>query len=298
LLRARLRVVARAARLPDARGVGSARIWRAADLSGLELFSATLSEFSFRPHAHEEFFIALTEAGRVAPTYRGTSHLIGPGDLLVLNPEEAHAGGPQAEGSWTYRALYPSRRLMREIAAEFPAGRLSVPEFGRDIVRDQTVMASLRHYHRLTESPRSTVLERETELAYGLVLLTGRHAATPREPRPPGREPRAVRLCKEYLEEHAVQNVTLHELARAAWLSPFHLCRVFRESAGMTPHAYQTHLRVRYAKSMLRTGLPIALTATETGFYDQAHLTRHFKRIVGVPPGRFIQDTPPDSTSA
>lgn len=297
MLRARLRFVARAARRPDTRGAARGRIWRAADLGGLELFRATVSQFSFRPHAHEEFFIALTEAGRVAPTYRGTSHLIGPGDLLVLNPEEVHAGGPQAGGSWTYRALYPSRRLMCEIAAELPAGRLTVPEFGRDIVRDQAVTASLRHYHRLTESPRSTALERETQLARALVLLTGRHAATPREPRSPEREPRAVRLCKEYLEEHAAQNVTLDELARAAGLSPFHLCRVFRESAGMTLHAYQTHLRVRYARSLLRTGLPIALTAIEVGFYDQAHLTRHFTRIVGVPPGRFTRDTPPDSTS-
>jgi AraC-like DNA-binding protein len=283
-----------AADLPGARRAGGARMWRAADLGGLELFRATLSEFSFRPHAHEEFFIALTEAGLVAPVYRGASHVIGPGDLLVLNPEEAHAGGPPAEGSWTYRALYPSRGLMREIMAEFPAGRLMVPEFGRDIVRDRVVAASLRYYHRLTESPGPSMLERETHLARALVLLAGRHGATPREPRPPGREPRAVRLCREYLAEHAAQNVTLHELARFAGLSPFHLCRVFRESAGMAPHAYQTHLRVRRAKSLLRAGLPIALAAVETGFYDQAHLTRHFTRIVGVPPGRFSRDAAPD----
>lgn len=263
---------------------------RLPDMGGLEMFSATLSEFSFRPHAHEEYFIALTEAGCVEPTYRGARHVIGAGDLLVLNPEEAHAGGPPAEGSWTYRSLYPSRGLMREITAEFPAGKDTVPEFGGDIVRDPAVAASLRRYHALTESPWSSMLERETELARALVLLTGRHAVTPREPRPPGREPRAVRICKRYLTEHAAQNVTLPELARISGLSAFHLCRVFRESAGMAPHAYQTQLRVRHAKSLLLAGHPIALAATETGFYDQAHLTRYFTRIVGVPPGRFIRD--------
>ncbi len=172
-----------------------------------------------------------------------------------------------------------------------------MPEFGKDIVRDQAVTASLHCYHRLTESPRSSVLERETELARALVLLTGRHAAGPREPRPPGREPRAIRLCREYLEEHAARNVTLHELAAVTGLSPFHLCRVFRESAGMTPHAYQTHLRVRHARLLLRTGVPIARTALEAGFYDQAHLTRHFKRIVGIPPGQFTREAGRDSRS-
>jgi AraC-like DNA-binding protein len=84
--------------------------------------------------------------------------------------------------------------------------------------------------------------------------------------------------------------VTLQALSRSAGLSAFHLCRVFREAVGMTPHAYQTQVRVRHAKSLLRAGLPITLVAAEAGFYDQAHLTRHFKRIVGLTPGRYAKD--------
>ena len=85
--------------------------------------------------------------------------------------------------------------------------------------------------------------------------------------------------------------VPLGTLATYAGLSAFHLCRVFGEAVGMTPHAYQTQVRVRYAKSLLSAGLPIGLAAVEAGFYDQAHLTRHFKRIVGLTPGRYVKDT-------
>ena len=63
-----------------------------------------------------------------------------------------------------------------------------------------------------------------------------------------------------------------------------------REAVGMTPHAYQTQVRVRRAKSLLQAGLPITLAAAEAGFYDQAHLNRHFKRIVGLTPGRYVKD--------
>jgi AraC-like DNA-binding protein len=265
-------------------------MWRAEDLGGLELFRATLSEFAFRPHAHEEFFIALTEAGQATPVYRGHRHVIGPGDLIVLNPEEAHAGGPPAEGSWTYRALYPHPDLMREMMAEFPGSKPMAPRFGGDVVRDREIAARLRRFHRLSEHPGPELLERQECLVEALMLLICRHAAPPRAPRSPGREPRAVRLSREYLQEHAPENVTLPELARHAGLSAFHLCRVFRESAGMTPHAYQTQVRVRRAKSLLRTGLPITQAAAEAGFYDQAHLTRHFKRIVGLTPGRYVRD--------
>jgi len=270
-------------------------MWRAEDLGGLELFGATLSEFAFRPHAHEEFFIAVTEAGLATPVYRGDRHVIGPGDLIVLNPEEAHAGGPPAEGSWTYRALYPSQDLMGQIAAEFAPGQPAMPRFGGDVIRDREVTARLRRVHRLCESPaRASRLQRESCLTEALVLLAGRHAAPPQAPRPPGREPRAVRLSREYLQAHALQNVTLPELARCAGLSAFHLCRVFRESVGMPPHAYQTQVRVRRAKSLLRARVPIAEVAAAAGFYDQAHLTRHFKRIVGLTPGRYVRnDTNP-----
>jgi AraC-like DNA-binding protein len=41
---------------------------------------------------------------------------------------------------------------------------------------------------------------------------------------------------------------------------------------------------VRRAKVLLGAGLPITSAALAAGFYDQAHLTRHFKRVVGVPP--------------
>ena len=270
---------------PSPQPAGGARIWQAGDLGGLELLKATLTEFAFHPHAHEEYFIALTEAGRCTPTYRGDRHAIGPGDLIVLNPEEAHAGGPPAAAFWAYRALYLSPDLMRQVTAG-PAA----PRFGGDTVRDRDVAARLRRFHRLSEQPGSGLLEREACLAEALLLLAGRYAAGQQAAGPPGREPRAVRLSREYLEEHAQENVTLQALARSAGLSAFHLCRVFREAVGMPPHAYQTQVRVRRAKSLLRAGQPITLTAAEAGFYDQAHLTRHFKRIVGLTPGRYAKD--------
>src|SRR5438309_4962151 len=62
-----------------------ARLWRVDILGGLELLRPRFGEFTFPPHAHKEVMIALTERGLALPTYRGGSHLVGPGDVLVLN---------------------------------------------------------------------------------------------------------------------------------------------------------------------------------------------------------------------
>jgi AraC-like DNA-binding protein len=259
-----------------------------ADLGGIELFQADLDEFSFHPHAHEEFFIALTEGGRVAARYRGETHTIGAGDLIVLNPEEAHAGGPPPNSSWRYRALYLRPALLGGLMAEFPGGT-ALPRFGGEAVRDDEVAARLWRFHRLAERPESS-LERESALISALVRLIGRHSVERRSPSRTGRERAAVRRSMEFMDAHADENVTLETLGEVAQLSPYHLCRVFGEAVGMPPHAYQTHLRIRRARALLRSGLPGTQVAAAAGFYDQAHLTRHFKRIVGVTPGRYARD--------
>src|SRR5205085_7810988 len=97
----------------------------------------------------------------------------------------------------------------------------------------------------------------------------------------------AVNRAREYLAEHYAENVSLNRLAAIAGLSPFHFSRLFSEQFGLPPHAFQTQLRVLWAKALLLQGWPIPHVASQTGFADQSHLTRHFKRLVGVPPGQY-----------
>ncbi|MFM2303350.1 MAG: hypothetical protein RLZZ135_759, partial [Cyanobacteriota bacterium] len=67
------------------------------------------------------------------------------------------------------------------------------------------------------------------------------------------------------------------------------LNRVFSQEVGVPPHAFLNQVRVWRAKAQLAKGIAISQVAVETGFYDQAHLTRHFKRLLGYTPG-ILQD--------
>jgi AraC-like DNA-binding protein len=66
-----------------------------------------------------------------------------------------------------------------------------------------------------------------------------------------------------------------------------HLVRGVRRRFGVSPHAYVIGARIEVARKLLLQGVPAAQAAVEAGFHDQAHLTRHFKRYVSVPPGRY-----------
>lgn len=267
--------------------VEEARLWRVQALGGLELLRATFVQFTFPKHTHEEFMIALTEAGPARPWYRGGDHLLGPDDLLVLNPGEVHAGGPVPGIVWRYRALYPSPDLMRRAVRELAGTDRPFPQFDETVVRDRVVATAIRRAHRACEDSAST-LERETRLLDALAGLISRHAVTRVAVQPLRTEHRAVHRAREYLDAHATENVSLERLAGEAGVSSFHLCRLFRRETGLSPHAYQTLVRVRYAKGLLSEGVPIPQSAVDAGFCDQAHLTRHFKRVYGVTPGRYV----------
>jgi AraC-like DNA-binding protein len=262
-------------------------LWRVDILGGLELLRARFVEFTFPPHAHDEFMIALTEGGMALPTYRGGAHLVGPREVLVLNPGEVHGGGPARGSVWRYRAFYPSADLMRRAVQELAGATRGIPRFTDEVVRDPHVAESLRRAHAALEEPRSA-LERGSRLLQALARLVARHASD----KPPVQrvlpEHRAVERARAYLEALPGENVTLETLAGETGLSSFHLCRVFHRQVGLSPHAYQTLVRVRLAKTLLADGVPISRAAVEAGFYDQPHLTRHFKRIFGVTPGRFL----------
>jgi AraC-like DNA-binding protein/PAS domain-containing protein len=92
------------------------------------------------------------------------------------------------------------------------------------------------------------------------------------------------RIC-EYMESHLDQKISLDVLASMAGLSTHHFARAFHQTVGMPPHSYLLSRRLERAERMLHeTRLPLAEIAAVTGFSDQSHLARHFRRRTGMPP--------------
>lgn len=98
---------------------------------------------------------------------------------------------------------------------------------------------------------------------------------------------RAIERAKLHLHDRFNESVSLDELMALTSLSRFHLVRAFALHTGMPPHAYQLKLRIERACVLLRAGVTAAEAATQVGFADQSHFTRHFKRIRRITPGQY-----------
>lgn len=80
---------------------------------------------------------------------------------------------------------------------------------------------------------------------------------------------------------------TVSQAAHRAGMSREGFSRRFRRRHGMPPHAFWHLEKLNDARRLLRAGEPLAAVAAETGFADQSHLGRCFRRAFGVTPGRY-----------
>jgi transcriptional regulator GlxA family with amidase domain len=105
-----------------------------------------------------------------------------------------------------------------------------------------------------------------------------------------------ARLVMAQLADRLVSPPALAEIAAETGLSRYQLVRSFRTEVGMPPYAWLAQFRVTQARALLERGCRPAEVAAVTGFADQAHLTRWFRRVVGVTPGVYrnsVQDSAP-----
>jgi AraC-like DNA-binding protein len=118
--------------------------------------------------------------------------------------------------------------------------------------------------------------------------LFARFGARPAAGLSPDQVRPAVRV-RRYIDAHYAELVRIDALADVAGQSPCHVIHAFTRQFGMPPYTYLTQVRVARACELLREGRQVSDTAFAVGFHDQSHLTRFFKRIVGVPPGLFAR---------
>jgi AraC-like DNA-binding protein len=256
------------------------------DLGGLELIEAVHDRPYFARHAHTTYALGVVRRGANRFRYRGAFHTAPAGALCTVTPDEPHEVEPAGGAGFAYRCLYPTAEMLRG-AAESASGRrvtgtLALPPVIEDPAAARSILALFD-----AESAGAPRLARETQLLALLARVVVRHAEARVAPRERTPSAAALARARDYLAASCADNVSLARLAAEVGLDPFALVRGFSRAYGLPPHAWLVQERVRRAQALLRAGRAPAVVAAELGFADQSHLTRQFKRIVGVTPGRY-----------
>ena len=269
-------------------------VWRPRYVGGVEVVRGGGAPYSAPRHYHEELEVSLRQGGGWEYHYHGAWRAVAPGTLVLTPPGDVHmARAPHGAADAVFHGVRLDADLLQRAATDLAGRPRRTPDVATPLVHDRDARRLLlRLVSALEEGSAASRLAQESRLQDVVAQLVLRHGAERLAPRSVGAERGAVRRARQYLEEHAARAVTLAELAGVADLSAFHLCRAFGAALGMPPHAYQTQVRVARAKALLVAGrLPLAQVAAEVGFASQSHFTRHFARLVGVTPGRYLRDS-------
>lgn len=248
-------------------------------------------------HEHPTHFLNLLTSGRIRSQWtiggrtRSAEH--GPGTLYIL------PAGTRDRMTWSG----PTNRIVVVMEPRFLARALDETAHLADVeitanwtLQDRHIATVMRALHADLEdgSPAGPLYGESLGVALAHYLIRRYAVRTTREPEYRGGIP-AARLNRvlDFIQQNCTKEIRLWELGQLAGMSPHYFCQLFKQSTGLSPHQYVLRQRIDRAKEYLRNSeVTISGAAAATGFIDQSHFTKVFRRIVGATPMQFRGETP------
>lgn len=260
------------------------RIRLAPSSPGLERGQAFFARQAFAPHRHDTYAIGSTQRGVQSFRYRGQLRHSLAGQVFVLHPDELHDGRPGSEAGYGYRILYIEPRLIGDALEDQGA---ALPFLRDPVTSDTALRAALMPALDDPWRPLPDLLRDEVIAGVAQALAMADPSRRPAERPKPYR--RGMALLRELLDAQLAREVSSAEIEAVTGLSRYAVLRHFRACLGTTPHRYLLMRRLDRARMLIRRGEPLAQAGLASGFADQSHMTRHFTKAYGMPPGRWAR---------
>jgi AraC family transcriptional regulator len=230
-------------------------------------------------HTHEQAHLTLIMEGYCQESYQGRMRELAPLTAIYFHPGESHAIRVFNQSLRTFDLDFNSEWVKR--CLEYPVAAdalLNQPSFP---------IAGLvtRLYREFKEMDDVARLAME-----GLALEILAELARASRGGKPKSAPHWLRQVVELVRDEFARPLTLTELAQTAGVHPSHLAQVFRQHQHCTLGEFIRQVRVEQAIQLLiDSDISLAEIALATGFSDQSHFSRIFKRVTSLTPARFRQ---------
>ncbi len=239
-----------------------------------EVLHASFADHAYPLHTHDTWSVLIIDRGAVAYDLEHDQHGATHPHVTLLPPHVPHDGRSATPSGFRKRVLYLEQDQFDE--------QLIGPAVDRPTLVDPALRARIDRLHQAMRR-RGDELEAESRLALvheRLQQHLHRSIAAP----PRARDGALALRMRQLLDARVDTGLSLAEASRLLGADATRLVRSFSHEYGMPPHRYLTGRRLDHARRLLLSGRPAAVVAHEVGFFDQSHLTRHFKRLLGVTP--------------
>lgn len=246
------------------------RYYRNASGNFWELKTCQNASHAEKPHYHDEWAVGSVEEGRCLLTLAGVQIAISAPAAVVFKPGTVHSCFPDLESPWKFRMLF----WKGTPDVPWPDDLFVCPE-------NNATLQTLSHFFTYLEN-ETPVFDRFPRELNAILELLQQSSGTFRWSSQGKDSQLAGRLSQNFL-----QSLSFDQLANEQGLNKSVMIRRFKKNQGVPPALFRQIGRINLAKDYLRKGLNLGETALRSGFYDQSHFTKIFRRFTGVSPGNY-----------
>lgn len=262
-------------------GGAEVRAWRPALSGVVEVLHAHFPSHAYPSHTHDAWTVLIVDEGAVQYDLDHREHGLAQAQVSLLPPNVPHDGRSVRPEGFRKRVLYLEPDRLGE-SDNLIGAAVDQPEYVDPVLRHR-----IHQLHGVLRDGKE-----DLEAQSRLILIEERlrqHLRRNVTDPPDRRDAGVAKRLREVLDEAVPEGITLDQAAALVHAHPAHLVRAFSREYGMPPHRYLTGRRVDLARRYLLDGRPPAEVATLAGFYDQSHLNRHFRKMLGVTPTSFVK---------
>lgn len=247
----------------------------------VSLIEGYYQAFAFQRHYHLDYHFGLILEGQQQFVYNGEQHIAGPGEIILMPPDELHDG--RAELATGYQVV------VFAVEPEWFGAHMDfrkAPQclsFSELVVRDPSIFQHIKSAYKAFMQSDLCQLAQDCLPYESLAPLVERYGHSKEiAPQRIGRS--TLASLRDFMMAHLSEPIHLQQLAELCDLTPSQFQRHFKATVGITPYAWLTRLRLEQAMKLLKANRSGTDVAHQVGFYDQAHFSKSFKQTFGISP--------------
>ncbi|MEV5027973.1 AraC family transcriptional regulator [Paenibacillus sp. LPE1-1-1.1] len=239
--------------------------------AGITALSASMTDFTYKKHAHQEYAIGVTLRGIQEYNLDGSLQLSYQNGIMLFNPEQAHDGMAHDKTGLDYVMLYIEPQLLLEAIEKKDILRFSTP-----------IVYDVRLEQRILSLSDAILGEKDEALCSELFLSLTESLIQTKLSTDDKKENALIRKAKDMLHADLEHVLKLDELSSELHLSKFQFIRLFKAHTGISPYQYFLNCKIERAKSLIEKNKDIYSAVAACGFVDLTHLNKHFKSVYGT----------------
>ncbi|MFJ7971856.1 helix-turn-helix domain-containing protein [Psychrobacillus sp. NPDC096389] len=239
--------------------------------AGITALSASMTDFTYKKHAHKEYAIGVTLRGIQQYHLGGSLQSSSPNGVMLFNPEQTHDGMAYDASGIDYVMLYIEPELLLEATR-----KKDIMNFSTPIIYDKRIKQSILSLSNAVLSEKDEAICNELFLSLTDSLFQTELSTNYKK------DNALIKKAKDMLHADLDKVLKLDEICKELNVSKFQFIRSFKAHTGITPYQYFLNCKIERAKKLIEKNRDIYSAVAACGFVDLTHLNKHFKSIYGT----------------